>query len=268
MRMKSCLLPALVLCIGTVACSKIDARVQIREGNELYAAEKYKEALVSYEKARKVDGNSFPELDRMIGYCYLGQYNPDAKTPQNEKLVDNAIEELKRYLRKKPDDTTAREALINLFLNSNRNQQAIDFFREYLQNHPNDLDAVRSIATLYAKAGDFAQSLNWYKKITLLDSANPEAFYIYGVVLYEKVSKNPPADRNQTLAFIEEGKQALLRAIALKPNYFEANVYMNLLFREQAKLFADDPAAQQELYMKADQFRNRAIEINKAKKKG
>ncbi|MEO8217112.1 MAG: tetratricopeptide repeat protein [Acidobacteriota bacterium] len=265
--MKSCLLPALVLCISTVACSKIDARVEIREANELYTGEKYQQAIAHYEKARKVDGTSFPELDRMIGYCYLGLYNPDTKTPQNEKYADHAVEELKRYLRRKPEDTTAREALINLFLNSNRNQQAIDFFRDYLQTHPNDLDAVKSIATLYAKAGDFAQSLNWYKKITLLDSSNPEAFYIYGVVLYEKVSKNPPVDRNETLAFIEEGKQALLRAVALKPNYFEANVYMNLLFREQAKLFADNPEAQQQLYAKADEFRNRAIEINKAKKK-
>jgi len=223
MKNKLCLSLALFLAMGSVACQRVNARIQIREANDLYTQEKYNEALDRYVKARKIDP-SFDDLDRMIGYSYLGLYRPDDKSPSNEKIADQAIEELKRYLKKQPDDEVAREALINLFLNANRNAQAIGFFKEQLVRKPNDLNAVRSIATLYAKQGDFLEAMNWYKKITLLDGKNPEAFYTYGVVLYEKVAKNPDVDPVKNTLFIEDGKNALKRAIDLKPDYFEADV--------------------------------------------
>jgi tetratricopeptide (TPR) repeat protein len=248
-----------------MACNKVTARMAIKEGNEAYAQENWNTALQKYEEARKQDP-SFADLDRLIGYSYIGLFNPDRPSPNNEKYADRAIIELSKYLKRKPDDTVAREALINLYLNANRTSQAIDYFKEYLRTHQADLGAVRSIAQLYAKQGNFNESLNWYEKITLLDNKNPEAFYVFGVVCYEKVAKNPPADMNERLQFIERGKQALQQAINLKKDYFEANVYMNLLFREQAKVEAD-PLKQQELIAKADQYRNAAIAITRARKK-
>ena len=131
------------------------------------------------------------------------------------------------------------------------------------------LEAVKSIATLYAKQGDFQNSLLWYKKITLLDSKNPESFYIYGVVCYEKVAKNPPADDNEKLAIIDEGRQALMHAIDMKSDYFEAMAYVNLLWRNQAVIDAKtDPAKGQADVAQADQWRNRAVEIIRARKAG
>ncbi|HEY8134205.1 MAG TPA: hypothetical protein VII12_20170, partial [Thermoanaerobaculia bacterium] len=126
-----------------------------------------------------------------------------------------------------------------------------------------------SIATLYAKQGDFNESLNWYQKITLIDSKNPESFYIYGVVCYEKVAKNPPADDNEKMAIIEKGKAALQRAIELKPDYAEAMAYLNLLWRQQALLDAKtDPVKAQADVAQADAIRNKAIDILKQRKAG
>src|SRR5439155_14741398 len=189
----------------------------------------------------------FPDLDRMIGYSQIGLYVPDDKTPKNEAHADAAIAELTRYLKKRPEDHIARDALINMYLNANRTSQAIDYFRNYLAEHPADLEAVKSIATLYAKQGDFNQSLSWYEKITLLDSKNPESYYIYGVVCYEKVSKNPPADVNEKRAIIDKGKAALQHAIDMKQDYFEAVVYLNLLWRQQALTEADPVKAQEDV---------------------
>jgi hypothetical protein len=265
MKKTLCLLLALISSLAFVGCSKIGARIEIRTANELYAKEQYSEALKHYEAARKID-SSFADLDRMIGYSSIGLFKPDDNSPQNQKNADRAIIELNRYLKKVPQDLAAREALINLYLNANRTSQAIGYFENYLREHPADLDAVKSIATLQAKQGDFNQALNWYQKITLLDSKNPEAFYVYGVVCYEKVAKNPPEDMNERFAIIEKGKAALNQAIALNPQYFEALVYMNLIFREEAKL-QTDPARQAELMASADEYRNKAIAINKARKK-
>lgn len=265
MNKKLCLLMAVILPLGSISCSKIQARMEIRDANEAYAQERYDVALAGYQEARRIDG-SFADLDRLIGYSYIGLYTPEDRSPQNEKYADGAIQALKTYLTKRPDDTIARESLINLFLNSNRNSQAIDFFREGLEKNPNDLDSVRSIARLYAQEGNFEEALRWYRRITELDPKNPEAHYTYGVVLYEKVSKNPPPDVALTLDYIEQGKAALIKASELRADYFEAAVFTNLLFREQAKLEAD-PERQQELLAQADVYRNRAIAINNARKK-
>jgi tetratricopeptide (TPR) repeat protein len=265
MKKKLCLLAALSLSLlSLVGCQKVQARVQIREANDAYAKEDYAKALQHYQRAREIDG-SFVDLDRMIGYSLIGMYVPEDKSAANVKNADRAIVELRRYLGKRPDDRIAREALINLYLNAERITEAINYFRDWLKTHPADIEAVRSIATLYAKQGNFQESLNWYEKITLLDSKNPEAFYTYGVVCYEKVAKNPPQDIQERLQIIEKGKEALQRAASMRPDYFEAMVYLQLLYRQQAPL-ETDPAKQQQLVAEADRIRNEAIAIVKKKK--
>lgn len=264
MKKNLCLAAALLLATTSVACNQLNARMKLKDANQRYTEEKYQEAIALYDSARKLDPD-FAEIDRMIGYSYIGLYRPDEEGAENEQLADRAITELRKYLQKRPEDEVAREALINLLLNADRTTDAIAFFLTELEANPNSLEAARSVARLYAQQGDFNKALEWYEKVAKLDNNNAEAFYTYGVVVYEKVAKNPPASTEETLQMIESGKAALQRAIDLNPEYFEANVYMNLLFREQAKLF-DDPAQQQELYAKADVYRNKAIAITKARK--
>jgi len=266
MKTKLCLFAALALSVSLLtSCRKIEARIAIRDANNAYNKEDYKTALQGYTRARQIDPSDFPELNRMIGYSRIGLYVPDDKSPANEKNADIAATELRQYLKSRPDDRIAREALINLYLNANRTTDAINYFRDWLKDHPADIEAVRSIATLYAKQGNFNESLNWYEKITVLDRNNPEAFYIYGVVCYEKVAKNPPADPAEKLAIIQKGEAALQRAIELKPDYFESIVYLNLLYRQQA-LVETDPAKQQALIAQADALKAKAVDIIKARK--
>ena len=266
MKKKLCLWMALSLSLLSLGgCTKIRARMEIREANDAYSKEDYQGALTHYTKAREIDGNSFPELDRMIGYSLIGLYVPEDKSPANEKNAQGAIDELRKYLRKNPEDRIAREALINLYLNSDRITEAINYFRDWLKTHPADLEAVRSIATLYAKQGDFNASLDWYEKITLLDARNPESHYIYGVVCYEKVAKNPPADINERLQIIEKGKKALSKAMQLRQEYFEAMAYYQLLLRQQAPL-ETDPVKQQALIAEANKIRDEAVAIIRKKK--
>jgi tetratricopeptide (TPR) repeat protein len=268
MKKKLCLIAALSLSLSTlVSCTKVQARMEIRDANDAYAKEDYATALTHYRKARDIDGKSFPDLDRMVGYSLIGLYVPEDKSPANVKNADTAVVELRNYLKKKPNDRVAREALISLYLSSERITDAINYFTEWLKTpgHENDLDAVRSVAQLYSQQGNFNESLNWYEKITLLDRNNPEAFYVYGVVCYEKVAKNPPADINERLQIIERGKRALQRAAELKPDYFESLVYLSLLHRQQAPL-ETDPVKQQALVAEADRIRNQAVAIvNKRK---
>src|SRR3954451_9961910 len=261
-----CLIAALTLALSSLGCTKIRARMEIKAANEAYQKEDYAGALPHYQAARQIDP-SFPDLDRLLFSSEIGLSVPDDKSPKNEQHADRAILELNNYLKKRPDDRIARDALINMYLNANRTTAAIDYFRNYLVAHPADLEAVKSIATLYAKQGDFNESLNWYEKITLLDSKNPESYYIYGVVCYEKVSKNPPADLAEKIGIIEKGKGALQHAIDMKSDYAEAMAYLNLLWRQQALVDAlTDPVKAQADVAQADAIRNKTIQILNARK--
>src|SRR5439155_21243290 len=111
MKKKLCLFAALILSLASVGCRKVQARIDIKEGNKAYLAENYKDALSYYSHARSID-QSFPELDRLIAYSQIGLYVPDDKTPENEKHANAAITELSKYLKKRPEDRIARDALI------------------------------------------------------------------------------------------------------------------------------------------------------------
>ncbi|MFN2239564.1 MAG: tetratricopeptide repeat protein [Thermoanaerobaculia bacterium] len=265
MKKTVCLATALMLSIFAISCTQLQTRMALRDANHAYEEEDYKVALERYQAAREMDPASFPEIDRMIGYCYIALFSPESDTPENAQYADQGINHLQRYLQRRPGDTAAREAMVNLMLNADRTSQAIEFFKAYLVKNPADLATVRSIAQLYAKQGDFNESLNWYEKITLLDSKNPEAFYTFGVVAFEKVNRNPPADMGERMAIIDRGRAALTQAMKLREDYFEAIVYQNLLYREEAKI-AEDPVRQQELLAQADQLRNQAVAITRARK--
>lgn len=266
MKTKLCLLAALAISLSSlVGCQKIEARMEIKEANNAYGKEDYKVALSHYRKAQQIDSKSFPELERMIGYSLIGTFSPEDKSPENQRVADQAVTSLLSYLQKRPDDAIARDALVNLYLNADRTTDAINYFKRELQKQPNNLDFVRSIAQLLAKQGDFNGALDWYEKVTLIDSKNPEAFYVFGVVCYEKVAKNPPADMADRVRIIEKGKAALQHSIDMKTDYSESMAYLNLLYRQQA-LIETDPVKQQEFIAKADEIRGRAIEIIKKKK--
>ena len=76
-----------------------------------------------------------------------------------------------------------------------------------------------------------------------------------------------PFTVNLELALSGKGaapREAYDQALALKPDYFEALTYKNLLLRSEA-LLEKDPAKQQALLKQADQLRDKAQELQKQK---
>jgi hypothetical protein len=61
-----------------------------------------------------------------------------------------------------------------------------------------------------------------------------------------------------------KGLESVDKAITIKDDYMEAIAYKNLLLRLQANLIKD-PAQQQRLIREADQLRDKAEEMRKAK---
>ena len=61
---------------------------------------------------------------------------------------------------------------------------------------------------------------------------------------------------------IEDGMASLQTALKLKPDNFDALTYMNLLYREKAKIETDD-AKKAEDVAQADKYREQALELRK-----
>ena len=64
---------------------------------------------------------------------------------------------------------------------------------------------------------------------------------------------------------VDTGLAATKRSLDMKPDYFEAMAYYNLLFREKAKLELD-PAKAQEWIAQAEEWTKKAIALREQQK--
>ena len=67
--------------------------------------------------------------------------------------------------------------------------------------------------------------------------------------------------------YLAKGMEAVDKALELRPDYFEALTYKDLLFRQQARL-EKNRAKQQELIRQADEIQKKALDVRNVQTKG
>jgi tetratricopeptide (TPR) repeat protein len=243
-------------------CNKIKSKQEIKKGNEFLKAGQYQSALASYEEALRLDPGE-TKLNKHIGLAYMGLYQPGSKHPKDLEYAQKAIDHLKTYTAAYPEDAKAREYLISMYLNSERFDDAIDFYKnEMLKRDPKDSKAMQSLAMLYFKKGDFDNGVYWLKKRLEVEGNNPEVYYLIGVQAWDRSYNFPDLDPELRAKIVDEGMQALNKAVELKPDYFEAISYINLLWREKAKM-ETDPAKKKEDIDLANKYLQQALDLRK-----
>jgi len=264
-----------VVALNLISCGNFAARIDAKKGNEFYKERKYEEAIDKYKSALKKN----PDLIQCylnIGLSYMALYVPGSTHPKDVEYASQAINYFKEYL-KRVDDTnpTAKqqtnEYLVTMYLNADRKDDAIGYFENHLKENPNDTATMQKLAFLYAQAGKFDEALRWYKMRAQVDAKNPEAYYIIGVITWEKCYKFADVTPEQRADLVKTGMDALDQAIKLNPNYADAFLYMNLLYREKAKLISLDPNNVPEdkideyngYLAKAKEYMDKAIELRK-----
>jgi tetratricopeptide (TPR) repeat protein len=253
----------ILLAITALAgCNKIKSKQEIKKGNEFLKAGQYQSALASYEEAMRLDPGE-TKLNKHIGLAYMGLYQPGSKHPKDLEYAQKAIDHLKTYAAAYPDDAKVREYLISMYLNAERFDDAIDFYKnEMLKRDPKDSKAMQSLAMLYFKKGDFDNGVLWLKKRLEVEGNNPEVYYLIGVQAWDRSYNYPDLDPALRAKIVDEGMQALNKAVELKPDYFEAISYINLLYREKAKM-ETDPAKKQEDIDLANKYLQQALDLRK-----
>lgn len=254
------LLLALVL-IPLSGCKKIEARGEIKKGNEFFKKGDYAAALGNYQRAAQLDpGQS--KLKKSIGLAYMAMYQPGSKHPKDLEFAAKAIENLKAYLEEHPEDKRAHEFLVSMYLNTDRYDDAIVFYQERLAADPKNIKAIQSLAAMYFKKGDVDKGFEWLQKRADLEPNNPEGLVMIGTQAWDRSYHYPDLDIATRSRIVEMGIAAVDKALKLKPDNFDALTYINLLYREKAKV-ETDPVKQQDLIAQAEKYRQQALDLRK-----
>lgn len=225
-------------CEGTI--DRLRANYAARQGNDAYKTNDFQRAIEWYRYANYLN----PDLDLAYYHtalAYMAIYKPGSKHPKDVRYSEEAIANLLRYLRLNPTSEDAKNYLLTIYLQADKHDEAAEFFERELQRGTDDPREasllMQKIGMIYAKKGDFEQSLEWYKKRAEIEKDDPEALYTIGVLCWDKVYNGGltlELDRRREL--IDMGLDYLARANELREDYFEATSYVNLLYREKAKL--------------------------------
>lgn len=263
-RMRRCVAVAAVLVVAPVlgGCQKFQARVELKRGNVLYKSETYKGALEQFQKGLALDpGATFAW--RSVGLSAMAMYRPGVDTPENREYATVAVEAFKKYLASFPDDEKVGEYLITTLISDKQYDEALTRLRLEADAHPDKAAINGVIVATLTKAGRLEEAYNWAKK-----RPDPQVLYSVAVASWDKSYNDAMIDQTTRAKFVEFGLDASDHALRLKPDYYEAMTYYNLLFREKAKLVQEvDPLEAQKWYAEAEKWRDKAIATRDAQAK-
>jgi tetratricopeptide (TPR) repeat protein len=258
-----------LLFLAAAGCDKFKSKQLIREGNAYFKEQLYEDALKKYEQAQALDPDEV-RLDKFVAMGNMALYNPGSTHPKDVAALEKSIEHFKKYLAARPEDEKAAKFLVTTYMNAQRYDDAIAYFKDFIGNHPKDSQAVQTVAMLYAKKGDYENSIDWQKKRAVLEPANADVFYTMGVTAWDKSYNAPGADISPEHGLTPEKRKEILdfgmasldKAIEINPDYFEAMLYKNLMYRQYARI-EGDPAKVAELTAKATEWQTKALEVRK-----
>ncbi len=262
-------LAAAALTVVLAGCDTVQMHYLMNEGNKLYTAQKYDEAVATYQKVLRIAPDDW-QANYQIAVSYLASYHPGSTHPKDLKYADDAIQALERLMKlKAPDEATVekvRSYYVGLLSAANMTDKAISFYDGLLKQDPRNPVNAAQLAQLYAKKGDFPNALKYFEKRAEMEPANKEAWYTIGVVCWERSYRGGvTVSMEERQQLIDKGMAALKKALSLDPEYFEALSYVNLLYREQAKVLqaSGNLEGAQKATADADAIVKKAVEIRK-----
>ncbi len=251
-------------------CQSFQERVLLKKGNELYTAQKYEEAIQQYDELIKLKPKSW-DGNYLMAVSYLALYHPGSEHAKDMEYAAKGLAAFERTLEltpPSPEDREKTEKFYLSFLNSTGDKdKAIAYLEKQLASRPNDLALINQIATLYQKKGDFTKALEYFEKRANLDPTNKETWYTLGVNCWARSYHGGVAvSQEEREQVVGKGIEALDKALAIDPNYFDALSYINLIYREKAKALATvgKNVEAGQAYAKADEYQKQAIDLRKA----
>ncbi|MBN1569482.1 MAG: tetratricopeptide repeat protein [Acidobacteria bacterium] len=226
---------------GCSFMQKLRARDNLNKGVKLFTEMKYDAAAQLFQKAVDQDPE-FEEAQMYLATAYTSQFVPGSADPRSEEMAQKGIETFKKVVANSKDP-----------------------------NSQNSMNAMLSIASLYYQLKKYEDSKEWCNRVLTANPQNADAYYRIAVINFddvfektgvqgENVEYMSPEEKATALSNIDEGLASLNKAIEIRPTYFDAMEYQNLLWREKAK-FESNETAKAELIRQADLVSQKALAL-------
>lgn len=288
-----------VAAAGCGQVNALKAKKSFKDANQLYQSQDYKGAAAKYEEVVSLDP-SIGDAYFFLGNSYDNQYRATKRgDAANDAMLTKAIEAYKVASEKATDPKIRKLALEYLVaaygpdkLNDPAQsepilQKMIDMDPKEPSNYfvlgkiyedngdyekaeqtyikaremkPSAPEVYMTLAGFYNRQGEFDKTMEALKARAEQEPNNPEAYYTMATFYWEKAYRDFTTPEPKKIEYVQAGLQAVDKALSLKPDYFEALTYKNLLLRVQANL-EKNPQKQQALLKEADQYRDKAQEI-------
>jgi tetratricopeptide (TPR) repeat protein len=212
-------------------------------------------AVDNYKKDAAIDPD--PKMKKLSLQYLVAAYGPD-------KLNDPTQQEpiLQQMIQVDPTDPANYFYLANIYEQNGDYEKAEEQFLKAKEMKPNDATVYTTLAAFYDRQGEFEKTITALNQRAEQEPNNPEAHHVIATYYWNEAYKNFKLKDADKMKYIQAGLSEADKALALKPDYFEALTYKNLLLRSEA-LVEKDPARQQQLLKQADQLRDKAQEIQK-----
>jgi S1-C subfamily serine protease/tetratricopeptide (TPR) repeat protein len=239
---------------------KLRARDHLNKGVTAYRNAKYAEAIDYFQQSVALDPTLI-NAKMYLATAFVSQYIPGVDSPDNLRTAQQAIDEYSEVLDAPAADrdqkVNSAKGVAYLYLNQKKWDDAKKYYRMASDMDPNDPEPYYSVAVIDWTAC-YQPRIEERAKLGLRpeESLNPKNKDQKRVCDELKV-KNTPA--------IREGIDSLNKAIQLRPDYDDAMVYMNLMYREKADVECDDLNARQEDLRAADNWVDQTLLTKKAK---
>ena len=251
-RKLSLLVAAAALTVLATGCQKLKARDELNKGVQAFKNAQYPVAVEHFKIAVDLDP-AFPTARLYLATAYMQQYIPGAESPENNQMA----------------------------------QAAHDQFMKVLEQDPNEKTAIASLASLYLNQKNWDEAEKWYKKYAAVDPNNPVPWYSQGFIAWSKwypeygkaraalgmKQEDPGPIKDKKVKeelkakfgpVIDNGLQALDKALQIDPEYDDAMAYENLLIRERADLMDTKDEYEKQIKV-ADDWVSKALETKKKK---
>jgi len=253
---------ALLVLPALSGCRKLEARSALKEGNTLYQNEQYSAAVKQYKKGLDLDPSATFAW-RSVGLAALALYRPGDDSPKNVAIGQTAIEAFENYLADNPDDLKAQDYLLSTYVNAKQYDKALAYIAKLESQHPEEkarfaLSRVNALVL----AGRLDQAFSEAQSLPA-GTDQAQALNSIGTALWDKLyHQSSQFDATTRMKMADMGLAAMKRAIELKPDFDNAMIYYNLLFREKGKLETDGNLRLQD-NAQADLWLKKGLELRK-----
>jgi len=243
----------LTLLISVTGCQKLKARDQLNKGVEAYKSAKYEEAIDHFEQAVN-DDPKLPMARAYLATAYAQQVVPDLKTPENLKMANLAVENFKKVLVESPDNVNAMKGIASIYFNVDDYDNAKKWQQKVLQVDPNDAEAAYTIGSIDWREA-YRNAVKELRTVGMNDDGEGN------VKMPKKVCEAIIQDNTP---LVNEGIQFLQKAVQIRPNYDDAMVYLQLMYRRQADFACGNKDQLKDTMALVDQWSSKAMATRKA----